>query len=157
MVLIGTIWFAATIVSITVVLPSLTPGARNSAGGVTIFICGLAPQFGDIILDVGAAGRPLHVSASRPSYLSNYFMNWSNYTIANVPGAALCNDAELSSPASSSLPSAIVNNAIQSAATFLFICPELTNPVYNVYAILFGQLRSIKFVLACQEILSDWW
>jgi hypothetical protein len=85
MVLIGTIWFAATIVSITVVLPSLTPGARNSAGGVTIFIHGLATQFGDTSLGVGAAGRPLHVSASRPSYLTDYFMNRKDSVLIPKP------------------------------------------------------------------------
>jgi hypothetical protein len=157
MVLIGTIWFVATIVSVTVVLPSLTPGTRKSAGGVTIFIRGLAALFGDTSIGVGAAGRPLHVSASRPSYLTNYFMTWSNYTNVNVPDAALCNDAEQSSPVSSSLPSAMVNNAIQYATSFLFICPVLANPVYNVYAISCGHLCSIKFVPACPEILSDTW
>ena len=136
-------------------MPSLTPGARNSAGGVTIFLRGLATQSGDTSLRVGAAGRPLHVSASRPSYLNDYFMNRSNYTNVNVPDAALCNDAEISSPVSSSLPSAMVNNAIQCAASFLFICPVLTNLVYNVYAIFCSHLRSIKFVPACPEILSD--
>jgi hypothetical protein len=157
MVLIGTIWFAATIVSITVVLPSLTPGALNSAGDVTIFIRGLTTHFGDTSLGVGAAGRPMHVSASRPSYLTDYYMNWSNYTNANVHDSALCNDAEISSPVSSSLPSAMVNNVIQCAASFLFICPVLTNLVYNVYAIFCSHLRSIKFVPACPEILSDTW
>jgi hypothetical protein len=72
---------------------------------------------------VGTTGRPLHVSASRPSYLTDYFMNQSNYTNVNVPDAALCNDAEQSSPVSSSLPSAMVNNAIQCAASFLSYMP----------------------------------
>jgi hypothetical protein len=123
MVLIGTIWFAAPIVSISIVLSSLTPGARNSAGGVTIFLRGLAAQFGDTSIRVGAAGRPLHVSASRPSYLTDYFMNQSNYTNVNVSDAALCNDAEQSSPVSSSLPSAMVNNAIQCADSYLSYMP----------------------------------
>jgi hypothetical protein len=123
MVLIGTIWFVAPIVSISIVLPSLTPGARNSAGGVTIFLRGLATQFGDTSLRVGAAGRPLHVSASWPSYLTDYFMSRSNYTNVNVPDAALCNDAEQSSPVSSSLSSAMVNNAIQCAANYLSYMP----------------------------------
>jgi hypothetical protein len=101
----------------------LTPGARNSAGGVTIFLHGLATQFGDTSLRVDAAGRPLHVSASRPSYLTDYFMNRSNYTNVNVPDAALCNDAEQSSPVSSSLPSAMVSNAIQCAASYLSYMP----------------------------------
>jgi hypothetical protein len=35
------------------------------------------------------------------------------------------------------------------------ICPVLANLVYNVYAIYCGHLRSIKFVPACSEILSD--
>jgi hypothetical protein len=107
MVLIGTIWFAAPIVSISIALLSLTLGARNSAGGVTIFLRGLTAQFGDSSLRVGAAGRPLHVSASRPSYLTFYFINQSNYTNVNVPDAAMCNDAEESSLVSSSLPSAM--------------------------------------------------
>jgi hypothetical protein len=72
---------------------------------------------------VGAAGRPLHVSASRPSYLTDYFMNRSNYTNVNVPDAAMCNDAEQSSPVSSSLPSAMVNNAIHCAASYLSYMP----------------------------------
>jgi hypothetical protein len=50
-------------------------------------------------------------------------MNRSNYTNVNVPDAALCNDAEQSSPVSSSLPSAMVSNAIQCAASYLSYMP----------------------------------
>jgi hypothetical protein len=113
----------------------LTPGARNSAGGVTIFICGLAAQFGDTSLRVGAAGRPLHVSASRPSYLTGYFMNRSNYANVNVPDAALCNNAEQSSPVSSSLPSAMVHNAIHCAASYLSYMPCSGQSRVTCYAI----------------------
>jgi hypothetical protein len=130
----------------------LTPGARNSAGGVTIFIRGLAAQFGDTSLGVGAAGRPLHVSASRPSYLTDYFMNRSNYTNVNVPDAALCNDTEQSSPVSSSLPSAMVNNAIQCAASFLSYMPCSSQSLVQC---LHYFLRSFTVYKVCSYMLGD--
>jgi hypothetical protein len=58
-------------------------------------------------------------------------------------------------PLPSTMVTNLVYNAIQCAASFLFICPVLTNLVYNVYAIFCSHLRSIKFVPACPEILSD--
>jgi hypothetical protein len=65
----------------------LTPGARNSAGGVTIFLRGLAVLFGDSsvrlsdacappnVLSVCAAGTPPHESARRPAYFTMYLQN----------------------------------------------------------------------------------
>jgi hypothetical protein len=130
----------------------LTPGARNSAGGVTIFLRGLATQSGDTSLRVGAAGRPLHVSASRPSYLNDYFMNRSNYTNVNVPDAALCNDAEQSSPVSFSLPSAMVNNAIQCAANYLSYMPCSGQSRVPCLCYL---LRSFMVYKVCSCMLGD--
>jgi hypothetical protein len=96
----------------------LTPGARNSAGGVTIFLRGLAAQFEDSSLRVGVAGRPLHVSARWPPYLTFYFINRCNYTNINAPDAALCHDAEETSPVSSS-PSSAMGQQCSDAASSL--------------------------------------
>jgi hypothetical protein len=72
----------------------IDPDARNSAGGVTIFLRGLAAQFGDSSVRLGdacappsvlsayAAGRPPHESARRPTYFTLYFyklMELDNY------------------------------------------------------------------------------
>jgi hypothetical protein len=79
-------------------------------------------------------------------------MNRSNYTNVNVPDAALCNDAEQSSPVSSSLPSAMVNNAIQCATTFLSYMPCSGQSRVQCLRYL---LRSFTFYKVCSCMLGD--
>jgi hypothetical protein len=133
MVLIGTIWFVVPIVTISIVLSSLTLGARNSACGVTTFLCGLAALFGDSsvrlgdawappsVLSVYAAGRPLHESTRRPTYFTLYFTNRWSYTIFNAPDAALRHVAEETSPISCSPPSAMGQLWSDAASTLSYM------------------------------------
>jgi hypothetical protein len=99
----------------------LTPDARNFVGGVTIFLRGLATQFEDSSVRLGAAGRPLHESARRPPYLTLYFTNRCNYTNINVPDAALRHDAEETSPVSCSPSSAMGQLCSDAASTLSYM------------------------------------
>jgi hypothetical protein len=113
----------------------LTPGARNSAGGVTIFLRRLVAQF-----EIQVLGWVLlvdhYMCARRPPYLTFYFINRSNYTDISVPDAALCHDAEEKSPVSSSPPSAMGQH-LQRRRQFPFLyaplCPISCSHVYAIF------------------------
>jgi hypothetical protein len=87
MILIGTSWFVAPIVTLSIALSSLTLDARKSTGGVTISLRGLVVLFGDAsvrlgdacappnVLSVSASSTPPHESARRPAYFIMYLQN----------------------------------------------------------------------------------
>jgi hypothetical protein len=107
----------------------IDPGAHNSAGGVTILLRGLAALFGDSSVRLGAVGRPPHESTRRPPYLTLYFINRCNYTIINVPDAALRHDAEETSLVSCSPPSSMGQLCSDAASTLSYMHHALQSRV----------------------------